>query len=133
DLTILNSYNIEVGHDVYLAKGCWINGMGGLTIESEVMMAPYVVISTMQHVFKDQSVRFGGSISGSVRIGTGTWLAAHSAVKCGVNVGKGCIIGANAFVVKDTEDNGIYGGVPAKLIKKNTDSSGEITSASELL
>src|SRR5690606_21029814 len=66
DLTILNSYNIEVGNDVYIAKGCWINGMGGLVLEDEVVMAPYGVISTMQHVFKNNSVRFGGSIPGEV-------------------------------------------------------------------
>src|SRR5690606_30851225 len=53
DLTILNSFNIEVGDDVYFAKGGWINGMGGLSVENEVVLAPYVVISTMQHVFKN--------------------------------------------------------------------------------
>lgn len=120
DLTLLNSYNIEIGDDVYIAKGGWLNGMGSLVIEDQVVLAPYVVISTMQHIFKDNSVRFGGSIAGKIIIGKGTWLAAHSSIKCGVSVGKGCIIGANAFVVKNTADNGIYGGVPAKFIKENT-------------
>jgi len=133
DLTLLNSYNIEIGDDVYIAKGGWLNGMGRLMIEDEVVLAPYVVISTMQHVFKNNSVRFGGSVPGKVVVGKGTWLAAHVAVKCGVTIGKGCIIGANAFVVKDTEDNGIYGGVPAKFIKKNKDGEFAIHSSKELL
>src|SRR5690606_6472274 len=113
DLTILNSYNIEIGDDVYIAKGSWLNGMGELVIADQVIIAPYVVISTMQHVFKNNSVRFGGSVPGKVTIGKGTWLAAHVSVKCGVNIGGGSIIGANAFVVKDTQSNAIYGGVPA--------------------
>lgn len=133
DLTLLNSYNIEIGDNVYIAKGCWLNGMGGLILENEVVLAPYVVISTMQHVFKNNSVRFGGSMPGEVRIGKGTWLAAHVSVKCGVNVGSGCIIGANAFVVKDTENNAIYGGIPAKFIKENSDSSSSIYSSKQLL
>src|SRR5690606_3986099 len=133
DLTLLNSYNIDIGDDVYIAKGGWLNGMGGLTIEDEVVLAAYVVISTMQHVFKNNSVRFGGSIPGRIVIGRGTWLAAHVAVKCGVNIGSGSIIGANAFVVKDTESNAIYGGVPAKFIKENKDGNFSVHSSKELL
>lgn len=117
DLTILNSYNIELGSDVYIAKGCWLNGKGGLEIEDEVIMAPYVVISTLQHTFKNNSVRFGESVAGRVVVGKGSWLAAHSAIKCGVTIGMGNIVGANAFVVKDTQDFAVYGGVPAKFVK----------------
>ncbi len=119
DVTLLNTYNLIIGDDVYIAKGCWLNAMGGITIEDEVVFAPYVVISSLQHVFKDNSVRFGGSISAPVLIGRGTWLAAHSAVKCGVNIGKGNLIAANAFVVSSTNDNKILGGVPAREIKDN--------------
>ncbi len=133
DITILNSYRIEIGNDVYIAKGSWLNGLGGLIIENEVVIAPYVVISTMQHLFKNDSVRFGGSIPGKVTIGKGTWLAAHVSVKCGINIGSGCIIGANAFVVKDTENNAIYGGVPAKFIKNNENSESTFFSSKDVL
>lgn len=120
-VTMLNTFNMQIGNDVYIAKGSWLNAMGGLTLEDEVILAPYVVISTLQHVFKNNSVRFGGSISGPVRIGRGTWLAAHSSVKSGVTIGKGNLIAANAFVVRDTPDYTIMGGVPAKIIKENYD------------
>ncbi len=119
DVTLLNTYNLLVGDNVYIAKGCWLNAMGSIIIEDEVVFAPYVVISSLQHVFKDNSVRFGGSITSPVLIGKGTWLAAHSAVKCGVSIGSGNLIAANSFVVSDTKDNKILGGVPAKEIKDN--------------
>lgn len=125
DVTILNSFNLSIGDDVYIAKGGWYNALGGLTIEDEVVLAPYVVISTLQHVFKNNSVRFGGSISGKVFIGKGTWIASHSSIKCNIKIGTGSIVAANASVVKDIPDNVIYGGVPAKLIKENTE--GEAT------
>ena len=115
---LLNTDRLVVGDNVYIAHGTWLNCFGGLTIEDEVMLAPYVVISTMQHVFKNGSARFGGSTMAPITIGRGSWLAAHVSVKSGVTIGKGNLIAANATVVKDTPDNVIMGGVPAKVIKE---------------
>jgi acetyltransferase-like isoleucine patch superfamily enzyme len=106
--------------------------MGGLTIGDEVSFAPYVVISTLQHVFKDGSVHKGGSVARPVSIGRGTWLAAHVSVKCGVSIGKGNLVAANACVVKDTPDHVIVGGVPAKVIGPNEDGEAEFQTRAEL-
>ncbi|WGH76981.1 acyltransferase [Tenacibaculum tangerinum] len=123
DVTLLNTFNLTVGDNVYLAKGCWLNAMGGLEIEDEVVFGPYVVISTLQHTFKNKSVKQGGSIAKKVHIKKGSWLAANSSVKCGVTIGKGNLIAANSFIVDDTEDNKVLGGVPAKVIKENVDTN----------
>lgn len=124
-VTLLNTYNLTIGDNVYIARGSWINSMGGLEIEDEVVIAPYVIISTMQHQFKNNSVRFAPSTRGKVKIGKGSWLAGHSSVKCGVTIGKGNLIAANCFVANDTEDYSVYGGVPAKRIKENTNIENE--------
>jgi acetyltransferase-like isoleucine patch superfamily enzyme len=121
NVTLLNLHRLTIGDHVFIAQGCWMNCLAGLTLEDEVILAPYVVISTMQHVFKNGSARFGGSVSGPVKIGRGSWLAAHVAVNCGVTVGKGNIIAANASVTSDTPDHVIAGGVPAKVIGENRD------------
>lgn len=127
-----NPQSLIIGNNVYIARGTWLNAMAGLIIEDEVVIAPYVVISTAQHVFKNNSVRFGGSIAGSVTIGKGSWLASHSSVKCGVKIGKGNLIAANASVVRDTPDNKIVGGVPAKVIKDNYDGISLFSTTAEL-
>lgn len=132
NVTLQNSHNLVIGDNVYIAKGTWLNALGGLTIEDEVILAPYVVISTLQHIFKNKSVRFGGSIAAPVVIGKGTWLAAHVSVKCGVTIGKGNLIAANAFVVSNTEDYKIMGGVPAKLIKDNVDGESSFYSKKDM-
>ena len=135
-VTLLNTYNLEIGDNVYIARGTWINSMGGLRIEDEVVIAPYVIISTMQHQFKNYSVRFAPSIKGEVLIGKGSWIAGHASIKCGVKVGQGNLIAANSFVASDTDDNYIYGGVPAKKIKKlenMEDDSESFYSRSEIL
>lgn len=46
------------------------------------------------------------------------WLGANCVIMPGVTVKKGCIIGAGAVVTKDTEEFGVYAGVPARLIRK---------------
>ena len=131
-VTLLNTNRLEVGDNVYLARGTWLNCMGGMTVEDEVSLAPYVVISTLQHVFKDGSVHKGGSIARPVTIGRGSWLAAHVSVKCGVRIGKGNLVAANACVVKDTPDNVVVGGVPAKVIGPNQDGEAEFYSRAGL-
>ena len=121
NVTLLNPHRLVIGDHVYVAQGCWLNCLGGLTLQSEVILGPYVTISTLQHVFKDGSARFGGSIRGPVMIGRGSWLAAHVSVKCGVSVGCGSLVAANAAVASDVPDHVIAGGVPAKVIGDNND------------
>jgi acetyltransferase-like isoleucine patch superfamily enzyme len=126
NVTILNANRMKIGNDVYIAQGCWLNAQGNMRIDDEVVMSPYVVISTMQHVFKDGSVRFGGSISGSVKISKGTWIASHATIKCGVSVGQGCVIAANAAVVTNVPDGSVAGGVPAKILGANRDAKASV-------
>lgn len=132
DVTLLNTYNLKVGNNVYIAKGTWINAMGGVEIEDEVVIAPYVVISSLKHIFSNNSVRFGGSSAAPVKIGHGSWLAAHTSIKSGVKVGKGNLVAANSFVAKDTPDNIICGGVPAKVIGEVKNEEAEFHSRDDL-
>jgi len=113
NVTFLNPFGIHFGNDIYIATGCWLDGFGGLTIEDEVELSPYVVITTSSHCFKDNSVRFGGSRTAPVTIGKGSWLASHVVVAAGTSVGPGTIIAANAVVTKDISANVFAAGVPA--------------------
>ncbi|ARD73607.1 hypothetical protein AWC37_00245 [Staphylococcus xylosus] len=91
-------------------------------MEDEVLISPYVIISTMQHTFKNNSARFAKSVQGNVTIGRGSWIASHVHIKQGVKIGRGCLIAANSSVIKNVEDFSISGGVPAKHIKTNENS-----------
>ena len=108
---------MRIGRNVYIGFGTWLNAKGGLTLEDEVLIAPYVVISTLQHTMKDGSYRFGPSIEAPVVVKRGTWLAAHCSVKCGVVVGEANLIAANSFVSNSTDGFMVMGGVPARPIK----------------
>ncbi len=130
-VTILSPDRLQVGDDVYLARGTWVNAFGGLILEDEIMTGPYVVISTSNHGFKDGSVRHGGTHPAPVQIGKGSWIGAHAVVTAGVTIGKGVVVAANAVVTKDIEDNMIAGGIPAKPIKERIDNPGNVKSRHE--
>jgi virginiamycin A acetyltransferase len=55
---------------------------------------------------------------GDTLIGNDVWIGQNVTVMPGVKVGDGAIIAANSTVAKDVEPYAIYGGNPAKFIKK---------------
>lgn len=128
DVTLLAMDRLTIGDDVYLAKGAWINAIGGVTIEDQVITGPYVVIASSTHGFRDGSARFGGAHPAPVRIGRGTWLAAHVVVAAGTSIGSGNLVGANAVVTRNTPDHVVVGGVPARVLRPRDDNPSDIRS-----
>jgi len=57
-------------------------------------------------------------IEGKVVINDGAHIGIGAIIMPGVTIGEGAVIGAGAVVTKSTEEFGIYGGIPARLIKK---------------
>lgn len=57
-------------------------------------------------------------ISFPVYIGDNVWIGDNVVILSGSKIGNGCIVGANAVVSGEFEDNCIIAGVPAKIIKK---------------
>jgi maltose O-acetyltransferase len=56
-------------------------------------------------------------IFGNVTIGNGVWIGANVFINPGITIGDNVVVGANSVITKDLEFNGVYGGVPAKLIR----------------
>ncbi|MCG9714999.1 acyltransferase [Shewanella insulae] len=132
DVTLLSVNRLFLGNDVYFAKGTWINAIGKVYIGSEVSLAPYVVISSTIHGFKNNSVHQGGSHPKKISIGYGSWLAAHTVISAGVNIGSGAIIGANSVVTHNIPDNVVAAGLPCKIIKERIDNPSNIRSKHEI-
>lgn len=126
DVTILVPGRLTVGDNVYLAKGTWIEASGTVQLEDEVIFGPYVVVVSTKHGFSGGSARFGGVHPAPVKIGRGSWLAAHVVVAAGVTIGRGNLVGANAVVTRDTPDDVFVGGVPAKVIRPRQDNPSEV-------
>lgn len=54
---------------------------------------------------------------GPIIVKDDVWIGTGAIILSGVTIGQGAIVGAGAVVTKNIEPYGIYGGVPAKLIK----------------
>lgn len=109
--------NVIIGRDVYIGHGTWISGLrGGVTLDDEVLIGPFVRMVSSNHTFVDGSSRFAPGEGGAIVIGKGTWLASGVTVTAGVHVGDSCLVAASAVVTKNVERDSIVAGVPATRI-----------------
>lgn len=121
--TIIHPDAKAYGDDNKFGKGGFI--APGTIITTNATIGDYVIVNlncTIGHdsILEDY-VTFnpGVNCSGYVTIKNSTVLGTNVSIRDGVSVGARNIIGAQSAVVKNIdEEDGIYGGVPAKLIKR---------------
>ena len=110
-----------IGHfnEIYATKS--------IIIENNVLTADRVYISDNLHGYENPEspvIKQPIKQNGTVHIGEGSWLGVGVAVM-GANIGKHCVIGANAVVTKDIPDYSVAVGIPAKIIKRYNIESGK--------
>lgn len=113
---IVYSANVSIGKDVYIAHGSWIQGVGGVTLEDEVMLGPYTILASANHTRKDGSYRFGEGQHAPIVLKRGSWTGVHVVVTAGVTIGEGAACAAGAVVTKDVPAGAVVGGVPARML-----------------
>lgn len=119
---ILFTTRVEIGRDVYIAPGCWLQGVGGIRLGDEVMLGPYTVLATNNHSRVDGSYRFGPGAASPIALGRGAWTGSHVVVTPGCTIGDGAAVAAGAVVTADVPPNAVVGGVPAKTIRSEPSS-----------
>ena len=103
----------------FLAPGCSVYPK--VSIGKYSMFGPGVSIAGGDHNYKDPTIPmiFSGRPNlPATRIGEDVWVGARSFIKAGVTIGDGSIVAAHSVVTKDIPPYSIYGGNPAKLIRK---------------
>jgi len=130
------------GHDIHptaaVNPGQFIGAMSGLTMEPHSQLnygcfldlgAPVTIgaysglsygsmVLTYSHELGEHHRRWGEAITAPVVIGEGCWIGARVIILPGVTIGDGCMIAAGSVVASDCEPDGLYGGSPARLIRK---------------
>jgi acetyltransferase-like isoleucine patch superfamily enzyme len=119
-VTINFTNRLELGSDVYLATGCWLQAQGGIVLEDEVQVGPYAVLASGDHTSIDGSFRRGRSKLAPIHIGRGSWIAAHATVTRGVAIGRGALLAANSVATHDVPSFALAAGVPARVIQKQS-------------
>ena len=111
---------LEIGKGSCIGRFNEIYATKEIILEDKVLTAERVYISDNIHGYKNPNMPIMDQPlvqKGTVRIGEGSWLGAGVCV-IGANIGKHCVIGANAVVTHDIPDYSVAVGCPAKVIKR---------------
>lgn len=111
---------IHIGERTSLNQYIVINGEGGVSIGSDVMIAAFVGMFAANHGFSDPSIPMrqqGMTSKGGIVIEDDVWIGAHCVILDGVRIGHGSVIAAGSVVSKNIEPFSVVAGVPARVIK----------------
>lgn len=108
--------NIHIGRNVFINAGCKFQDQGGIYIGDDVLIGHNTVLATLNHCQNPE--KRGNLIPSAIHIGNRVWIGSNATILAGVTIGDGAIVAAGAVVNCDIPENCIFGGVPAKFIKK---------------
>lgn len=118
-LTGNNQAELIIGNGCAIGHFNEIYATKSIVIDDYVLTADRVYISDNLHSYEDYTkpiINQPIKQVGTVHIGEGSWLGVGVCV-IGANIGKHCVIGANAVVLTDVPDYSVAAGAPAKVIK----------------
>lgn len=112
--------NTVLGKDVFINTGCSFQDRGGITIGDGTLIGMNVTIATLNHGLPPETR--GITAPSPVVIGENVWIGSNATILPGVTIGENAVVAAGAVVTKNVPQNTVVAGVPAKAIKKITDS-----------
>lgn len=111
-LNITGTLTIE--GDTPISWGSVIHCSNDIVLERMVGVAEQVTIADSSHYFTTPDEHFWHNVrTGSVRVGTNTWLCPKSVVTRGADIGSHCIVASGSVVTGKVPDGSLASGVPA--------------------
>lgn len=122
---------LEIGDNVFIGPSTRIVCTSKIVIESDVLISADCLIQDSDNHSINFDVRKKDNLdwkkkfhdwtthpSKPISIRHGAWIGAKTIILKGVTIGEKSIIGAGSVVTKSTEKDTIYGGNPARFLKK---------------
>jgi acetyltransferase-like isoleucine patch superfamily enzyme len=106
--------NLEVGDDVFLNHGVFLDAKGGIVLGNCVGLGEGVEIYTHGHSESQHAQRSYAKVV----IGDFAKLYAHAMILPGVTVGEQAIVAAKSMVNRDVEPNMMVAGTPARVVRE---------------
>ena len=118
---LMNPWNIVIGSNTIINEYTLLMVGGGVHIGDNCSISMFSILYSASHYINSEKFEY---YEQRTVIKDNVWVGARAVILAGSVVNTGCIIGANSmFNLKESDENCIYGGVPAKLIKiRNIDS-----------
>lgn len=110
-----NPGEIEIGEDTIVGDHAFLDGRAPLKIGNHVDIASSVQIYNSQH---DIDAEDFGAIEKPVEIGDYVFIGPRAIILPGIKIGKGAVVAAGAVVTENIPEFEVWGGVPAKFIRK---------------
>ena len=110
--------DVIIGSHTRIGIHCTV--IGPVTIGNHVNLAQGIVVTALNHNFKDTTLYIDeqGISTNPVVIGDDVWIGANAVILPGVTIGRHAVVAAGAVVTKDVPDYCVVGGVPARIIKR---------------
>ena len=101
--------NLELGINFDIGTFSYINAHYGVSVADEVQVGSHCSIYSHSSI---DNKRGPVTLKKNCKIGT------HSTIMPNVTIGENSVVAAYSFVTKDIPKNQVWGGIPAKLLKK---------------
>lgn len=106
--------NIEIGDNVFINKGAFLDSKGGIVIGNSVGVGEGVTIFTHSHEEHNHASRTYAAVT----IKDYAKIYSNSTILPGVTVEKQGIVAACSLVGKNVEENTLVAGIPAKAVRE---------------
>ena len=119
-IEILGTLKIKVNDGTFIGHKCTISGNDcKISIGKNCDISSQVSFVAGSHKIDIDGPRIAGEgFSSDIYVGNRVWIGYGAIILGGVTIGDNVIIGAGSLINKDIPANSIYGGVPARLIRK---------------
>lgn len=107
--------NLTVGDRVIVGPRVKLYNQGVIDIGDRAVISQDAHVCASSHDVNDYYFQL---VLRPIRIEANAWIAAEAFVGPGVTVGESAVLGARGVAVRNLEPWGIYGGNPAKYLKK---------------
>lgn len=108
---VTSAKEVIIGDDVLISWGCIIMDHDGHSISWEKRSSDVLNWAAGSKKWEDVN-------SSPVKIHNKAWIGANSIILKGVEIGEGAIIAAGSVVTNNLDSWSVYGGNPAKLIRR---------------
>lgn len=115
---VLFPSGLKIDKNVSIGWFTLLDARAGISIGENTNLSSYTKFITGSHDVDDKE--FTAEFK-PIHIGKNVWVGTGATVLQGVTIGDGAVIGAGAVVTKNVPAYEIWGGVPAKLIRKRNE------------